>query len=36
MEKNHIIFVIKKIMFAKFLDLDFKFLNIFGLWLDLD
>jgi len=36
MEKNCVIFVIQKLYFVNFLDLDFKFLELFGLWLDLD
>jgi len=39
MKKNCVIFVIKKLYFLFFglyLDLDFEFLKLFGLWLDLD
>ena len=36
MEKNCVIFAIENQHFANFLDLDFEFLKIFGLWLDLD
>jgi len=36
MEKNYVIFVNKKLCFVNFLDLDFEFLKLFGLWLDLD
>jgi len=31
MEKNCVIFVIQKLYFVNFLDLDFKFLELFGL-----
>jgi len=39
MENNCVIFVIKKryfLIFGIYLDLDFKFLKRFELWLDLD
>ena len=40
MEKNCVIFVIKKLYFVKFfglyLDLDFPFVEVFGLWLVLE
>jgi len=36
MDKNCEIFVIKKLYFAKLLDLNFKFFKLFGLGLDLD
>ena len=36
MEKNYVIFVNKKLCFVNFLDLDFEFLKLIGLWLDLD
>jgi len=36
MENTCVIFVIKRLYFFNFLDLDFEFLKLFGLWLHLD
>jgi len=36
MEKKCGIFVVKRLHFSYFLDLDFRFEKNFGLWLDLD